>query len=178
MARVCSGDCHLSPHLTFTRAITSSPDPATWGFSVCVGLVQRMESLKYYRLSTGAKAWDFSDERIASLRRSLVTGSKYSVVDQARTYTYTPTAHRRPPVDSVFQVLSEEQTKLQKEDDKHLILPNEVDLPFSAKSCKQRWRTSAVHIAHMHEPDRGYRRSPTNALDCWRLSNLTSILEP
>ena len=38
------------------------------------------------------------------------------------------------------------------------------------KSWKQRWRTSAVHIAHTHEPDRGYRRSPTNALDCWRLS--------
>ena len=96
LARVCSGNRHLSLHLTFTRAIASSPDPATWGVSVCVGLVQRMESLKYYCLSTRAKAWDFSDEKIASLRRSLVTGSKYSVVDQAAR-TYTPTARRRPP---------------------------------------------------------------------------------
>ena len=88
-----------------------------------------MESLKYYCLSTRAKAWDFSDEKFASLRRSLVTGTKYSVVDQAAR-TYTPTARRiGRPVDSVFQVLSEEQTKLQKEDDKRLILP-------TAKSCK------------------------------------------
>ena len=96
-----------------------------------------MESLKYNCLSTRAKAWDFSDEKIASLRRSLVTGSKYmyGVVDRAR--TYTPTARRQAvegrPVESVFQVISEEQTKLQKEDDKHLILPNEVDLPFTTK---------------------------------------------
>ena len=64
-----------------------------------------------------------------------MTGSKYSVVDRAR--TYTPTARRRAvagrPVDSVFQVLSEEEIKLQKEDDKRPILQNEVDLPFTAK---------------------------------------------
>ena len=94
-----------------------------------------MESLNYYCLSTRAKAWEFSDEKIASLRRSLVTGSKYSAVDRAR--TYTPTARRQAvegrPVDSVFQVFSEAQTKLQKEDDKHLILSNEVDLSFTAK---------------------------------------------
>ena len=124
-----------------------------------------MESQKYYCLSTRAKAWDFSDEKIASLRRSLVTGSKYSVVDRARTWARRQAVEGRP-VDSVFQVFSEEQTKLQKEDDKHLILPNEVDLPFTAKILQAALTDLRRGIAHTHEPDRGYRRSPTNALGC------------
>ena len=144
-----------------------------------------MESLKYYCLSTRGKAWDFSDEKIASLRRSLVTGSKYSVVDRAR--TYTPTASRRAvvgrPVDSVFQVFSEEQTKLQKEDDKHLFLPNEIDLspPFHCKDpassadgpppCTSRTRRNQTGAS-------GVRTSRRTLLTADGFQNLTSMLEP
>ena len=90
LTRVCSGDRHLSFHLTFTRAIASSP-------AQC--LCRRRSGKgkpKIYLPFDHSKAWDFSDEEIASWRRSPVTGSKYSVVDRDR--TYTPTARRRPPV--------------------------------------------------------------------------------
>ena len=43
----------------------------TRGLSGCVGVVQGRGKLN----STRGKAWDFSDEEIASLRRSPVTGS-------------------------------------------------------------------------------------------------------
>ena len=90
LTRVCSGHRHLSSHLIFTRAIM---------------LLPRSQCLCSYRRRSGkgkpkiflpfghSKAWDFSDEEIASLLCSPVTGSKYSVVDR----TYTPTARRRPP---------------------------------------------------------------------------------
>ena len=131
------------------------------------------------------EAWDFSDEKIASLRRSLVTGSKYSVVDRAS--TYTPTASQRAavgrPVDSVFQVFSEEQTKLQKEDDKHLFLPNEVDLspPFHCKdpaSSADGPPPCPLHT-RMNQPETGASGVPRRTLlTADGFQNLTSILEP
>ena len=89
LTRVCSGDRHLSLHLTGTRAV----------------LLPRSQCLCRRRSGKGkpkiflpfdhSKAWHFSEEEIASWRRSPVTGSKYSAVDRER--TYTPTASRRPP---------------------------------------------------------------------------------
>ena len=66
------------------------------GRSVCVAMRRSGKGKPKILLPFDhSKAWDFSNEEIASLRRSPVTGSKYSVVDRAR--TYTPTARRRPP---------------------------------------------------------------------------------
>ena len=88
LTRVCSGDRHLSSHLTFTRAILPR--------SQCLCRCRSGKGKpKIFLPFDHSKARDFSDEEIATLRRWPVTGSKYSVVDRAR--TYTPTARCWPP---------------------------------------------------------------------------------
>ena len=125
-----------------------------------------------------SNAWDFSDEEIASLRRSPGTGSKYSVVDRHR--TYTPTARRRAPVhcrqcsrSCLNTILSTQEQTWRKT----MVSVSSYNMKRTSlslqKSCKQRWRTSAVHISHTQTGAPGAPRRALLTADGFQ--NLTSM---